>query len=57
MSNNTTITNGNITLSGEDLCKFKTAIKIGFYKSFLKNEIINTAQFERLMQLQNNKTA
>ena len=53
MSDKTTITNGIITLSGEDLNKFKTAIKIGFYRNFYKKGIINSEQFERLMQLQN----
>jgi hypothetical protein len=49
---NVTTANGKITLSGESLCKFKQAIKVGFYKDFYKNGIINSAQFEKLMQLQ-----
>jgi hypothetical protein len=42
----------NIVLSGEDFTKFKQAIKVGFYKDFLKNGIITAQQFEKLMQLQ-----
>jgi len=44
-----------IILTGESLSKFKQAIKVGFYKDFCKNGIITTAQFERLMQIQNSK--
>jgi len=55
MSDNTTIENGNIILSGEDLYKFKQAIKVGFYKDFYKNGIISSVQFEKLMQIKNSK--
>jgi hypothetical protein len=54
MSDKTTIANGNIILSGESLSKFKQAIKVGFYKDFYKSGIINSTQFEKLMQIQNN---
>jgi len=52
---NVTTANGNIILSGESLNKFKQAIKVGFYKDFYKNGIINSTQFEKLMQIQNSK--
>jgi len=53
--NNTITADGNITLSSENLAAFKKAMKIGFYKSFLKKGIVNNSQFDKLMQIANEK--
>jgi hypothetical protein len=40
-----------ITLSEEDLNKFKRGVLSGYYKSLYKEGIINASQLEKLMQM------
>ena len=42
-----------IALTNDNLAEFKKAMKIGYYKIFRKNGLINDWQFETLMKMQN----
>lgn len=55
MNDKTIISNGNITLSGEDLTKFKQAIKIGYYKTMKSKGLISQSQLEILLHMQTEK--
>lgn len=41
-----------ITLTDENLNEFRKAMKVGYYKIFRKNGLINDKQFEILMKMQ-----
>ncbi|MDR2569179.1 MAG: hypothetical protein LBD23_02630 [Oscillospiraceae bacterium] len=41
-----------LVLTGDNLAEFKKAMKIGYYKIFRKNGLINDRQFEVLMKMQ-----
>jgi hypothetical protein len=45
--------NGSISLSDAELNVFKKAMKIGFFKSFYKDGLIDATQLDRLIQMQN----